>query len=425
MIAGKKKTENKEGKSRHFTEFFKVQVATLVGLSVFGTIPLIFPGSFGWISNPKIYMSLLIFLFVFQVIVLFFTEFFRMSFVWKYSGYIWTVAYILVIYITGGLDSSFIFLLILIPVISIYQLDPKLTKSVVISSTVFLALLIFTDAKYFSNYSYLTKYILIVFGYGLIGYYIYQFVNETLSEKVKSEQLKRRISELDELDHTKQVFLSAMSHQLRTPLNGVKWGLEAVLKDGKCENFEILNESHNRVEEAISTIGKILKTAELEIDKNNIEVKNERINLSGMIHNIVNKLDYLIKSNVVTLTFASDDEPVINGDEKMLDLALANIIDNAFRYSPKGKVKINIIRSSNDAILTVEDNGIGIDTKDLPFVANQKFYRGRNAMTIDPNESGIGLYTTKKIIELHGGKFDISSTLNKGTKVSVSLPLAK
>ena len=110
------------------------------------------------------------------------------------------------------------------------------------------------------------------------------------------------------------------------------------------------------------------------------------------------------------------------GDEKMLDLALTNIIDNALKYSPKGTVKISLNKNGDQAVLAVSDSGIGIEAEDLEYIF-QKFFRGRNASLVDPNGSGIGLYTAKKIIEMHGGRVSIYSVVGKGTRVEVLLPI--
>ena len=155
-----------------------------------------------------------------------------------------------------------------------------------------------------------------------------------------------------------------------------------------------------------------------------IEIKKENLDLRDLIKKILVDLNYLSRSKGINIKYERFDPVIVKGDLEMLDIALANIFDNAIRYSPKGEVRINVFASNLEAVLTVEDNGVGIDSNDLEFITFQKFYRGKNAMTIDPNESGVGLYVTRKIIEIHGGRIAITSVLGKGTKVSVALPAA-
>lgn len=191
-----------------------------------------------------------------------------------------------------------------------------------------------------------------------------------------------------------------------------------------CMDTKMVKEGYDRTLEALDIITKILKTAELEIDRKNIQLKKERIDLKELLDSIFVNLDYLIRSKMIDLIKDNYNDVVIEGDNKMLDLAITNIIDNAFRYSPNGRVMVSLFAASDQAILTIEDTGIGIDPAELEFIF-QKFYRGKNAIEMDPNESGIGLYTTKKIIELHNGRIALSSVLGHGTKVSIALPLYK
>lgn len=254
-------------------------------------------------------------------------------------------------------------------------------------------------------------------------YLIYFFYNKFYKLNIEKGQLKRKLKELEELNYIKQVFLTAMAHQLRTPLNGAKWGVEAVIKDKTCSQPEILEESRSRIDKAIDIISKVVKSAELEVEKGDIKVKTDDVDLKKLIDQIIIEQDYLLKAKGIKLLYEKYEPLSIKGDEVMLRLALINILDNAFRYSPNGTVRLNLFKSNKEAVFTVDDNGIGIEQKDLEFIAIQKFYRGKNAMTVDPNESGVGLYVTKKIIEIHGGRVAISSILNHGTKVSVALPL--
>ena len=265
-----------------------------------------------------------------------------------------------------------------------------------------------------------------IVGYGLVllsvFIFFYVFYRKFIKQDIETERLKKKSVDLEETDYTKQIFLTAMSHQLHTSLAGAKWAIESFLKDKNFSSLELLEESHDRIISAIEIVNQLLKTAELDINHENINLKKEKIDLKLLVDNIISGQSYLIKSKGIKLVYEKYGSVMIKGDEKMLHLSLTNIIDNAIRYSPHGVVKLNLFESDAEAILTVEDNGVGIDAKDLEFITYQKFYRGKNAMNIDPNESGVGLYVTKKILEIHGGKIAIFSTLGKGTKVSVILP---
>ena len=111
----------------------------------------------------------------------------------------------------------------------------------------------------------------------------------------------------------------------------------------------------------------------------------------------------------------------MKGDQKLLHSALTNVLDNAMRYSPNGKVNVDINSNNKNVEIVIKDTGIGISQEDLPFVF-ERFHRGKEAISIDPNESGVGLYVTKKIIELHNGGIYISSKKGDGTTIKILLP---
>jgi len=414
---------------KNASSFATVQMVSMIGAVVFLILPFVFGGYFSWITSIKVYTIAVVLLLAYQTFVLIISGIYKKDFFWNTSGFVWAIGYTAFIIITGGVNSSFVFLTVFIPVVSLSYFDSRVTKRVSIFMCLMLFTVIFFEPQNLYDASIWTKHLLNVFGVSLISYLIYKFVEGTIKEKTEKEQIKRRFLELNEIDHTKQVFLSAMSHQLRTPLNGVRWAFESVLKNPKnsegqllCVDGNLIKEGYERVLLSIDIIGKILKTAELEIDRKSIELKKEKVNLKTILDTIFSNLDYLIRNKMIVLVKEDYNDVEIDGDSKMLDLAITNVVDNAFRYSPKGRVVVNLFKADNQAILTIEDNGIGIDPSELEFIF-QKFYRGKNAMTIDPDESGIGLYTTKKIIELHNGKIALSSVLGRGTKISIALPL--
>lgn len=109
---------------------------------------------------------------------------------------------------------------------------------------------------------------------------------------------------------------------------------------------------------------------------------------------------------------------VINGDKNRLKQTFVNIIDNSFKYTPKGGfVKISLRVNNLSVIITITDNGCGISKHDLPKIRD-KFYKANNSA----RGSGIGLAVTDEIIKLHNGEMNIESDIGIGTTVTVTLP---
>jgi len=226
----------------------------------------------------------------------------------------------------------------------------------------------------------------------------------------------------DNSDQKKQMITMAMIHKLRTPLTEARWAVEEVLKTVDSEHKNMLEKSKDKIIESIKLTSEIMDTAKLDISDGDFKTGIEKINFNSFVAKILSNLNFLAKNKKITLNTTESERMEIKGNPKLLDLAITNIFDNAMRYSPEGGVNISLSKINNKACLTVSDTGIGIDPADMGHLF-QKFFRGKNAILLDPNESGFGLYATKKIIEMHGGSINISSVLGKGTKVEVILPI--
>jgi signal transduction histidine kinase len=402
--------------------FILVKILPILYVLFFLLAPLLSPKDFAWIENMRTYYILLAVMTVYQIIIYIATEVFNKKTWWKHIGYVWSVFYFIFIYITGGINSSFMFSIIFVPIISASYLDEKLSRNNGIFSTILLIILIFVTPGAYSNPVLITKHIAHIALYILMAFYIYKIVKEILYQRYEREKLERRVIELNELEKVKDMFLTAISHQLRTPLSGARWAIDVALKTDTCTNKEILEDGYKKIVEAINIVGEMIKTAEFDIGGNNLKISKVKINLADFVSSIVSNIKYLIDIKGGNFKLDVKENIDIDGDIKMLNLALSNVFDNAFRYSPGGIVKATIEKIGDTGILTVEDNGIGIDSSDMEYVF-QKFFRGKNALLMDPNNSGVGLYATKKIIELHGGTIKLSSELKKGTKVEIAFPL--
>ena len=411
---------NKED-MKYKESFTVIQLITYIGVGLYILLPFLYPKLFPWITNIKYYFIITIsFLFI-NILINFILKIINKGTYYKYLGYIGVLTYIFIIYITGGVNSSLIFLLFFTPVLSVSFLDEKLTRNIGIISGILLVSIIFWDKSYL-NPTLISKHILNVLGYSLLVYFIYKLIKEILLQRYEKEHYKRKFIELNEVDKVKETFITAMSHQLRTPLNGARWAIEAAINDKTKQIPEFLNNGYNKIIESINIIDEIIKSTKFDISDDFLKLNKEKIDLYETIDTIINKLNFLIIEKNIKIKYIKSDVFKIFGDRKMLELSLINIFDNAFRYSPNGEVSILFKKEEDKIKITIKDSGIGIDSADMEYMF-QKFFRGKNAIKIDPNESGVGLYATKKIIEMYGGNINISSVLNKGTTVEVSLPL--
>ncbi len=223
----------------------------------------------------------------------------------------------------------------------------------------------------------------------------------------------------------KDTFILALVHRLRTPLNGIRWAMDAVIKkESDAEIKETLTGGYTKVIDSINTVNEILKVAEINSDDIEMALKKEKLDFCTIVDEILKNLDFLKNKKEINLVYDKKCNPLtIYGDKEILILGLTNFFDNAFRYSPRGTVTVTLSKEGSMAKLVIKDTGIGISKEDLGHMF-EKFYRGSNAKILDPNVvGGIGLYATKKIIELHGGNVSLDSELNTGTTIEVRLPI--
>lgn len=227
--------------------------------------------------------------------------------------------------------------------------------------------------------------------------------------------------QFQQMENMKNDFLSIAQHQLRTPLSGVNWALESLLADPAIplESKSLVEAGIARVADALKIVNAMLQTAETKDGE--IKLTTEPVDIAGMVTEVIAELNFMAVKKSVKVVHITPQSAMAYADRNKIKAALINIIDNAFKYTPNGKVEVTVLEGETQVKITVKDNGSGIDPKDFPFIFD-RLYRGKNGVSMEPDGNGIGLYTAKKIVELHGGTIALSSEMGKGTTVVVTLP---
>ncbi|HEX9008156.1 MAG TPA: PAS domain S-box protein [Patescibacteria group bacterium] len=236
----------------------------------------------------------------------------------------------------------------------------------------------------------------------------------------------RDVTRQRELDRMRTEFVSLASHQLRTPLTGIKWFVELlqdhfdnIPKNQVKEYIEKVGESNERM---IQLVNDLLNVSRIESGKMTREV-TKQISIKKILSTVLNDHDKIIgdkKMKIIGLSKIKDYK--IEGDETQLLQIFGNIIDNAIKYSEDGKhVWIDIREENSKKILiSIKDEGAGIPA-DQQKRLFERFFRGDNVSKYIPG-SGLGLYIVKNLLENHGGKIWLESKEGKGTNVYVELP---
>jgi len=228
---------------------------------------------------------------------------------------------------------------------------------------------------------------------------------------------------------SKSEFITVASHQLRTPLTGIKWTFESITKNlvgGPPELKEMVEEGVKLTEQALKTVNDLLDIAKIE--EGQFNYKFEKTDIAGFVQEIINQAFPIAKEYNIKIEFSRPQETYfVNSDRQKLGIAISNLIDNAIRYNVKnGGVVVLVSKTENGHSLkiSVQDAGIGIPEDELGKLFT-KFYRGSNAIQVAPNGNGLGLYIVKNIIENHGGKISVESTIDRGSTFSFTLPLSQ
>lgn len=239
-------------------------------------------------------------------------------------------------------------------------------------------------------------------------------------------ELSRANEKLRGLDKMKSEFVSLATHQLRTPLSGVRWSLSMLLNGEMGEltpeqKVYIMKtyESNNRM---ITLINDMLQADR--IDAGTIRFRFTPTNLLYLFENILAELKPLAAKRNLTLNFKADkDLPELLIDAENMRIVLQNLIDNAIKYSYEGgKVDIFVKKEAQEVKISVTDQGIGIPLLDQANIFN-RFFRAPNALHTETDGSGLGLYIVKNIIDRHHGTINFQSQPNKGTTFYITLPL--
>jgi heavy metal sensor kinase len=212
-----------------------------------------------------------------------------------------------------------------------------------------------------------------------------------------------------------------IAHDLRTPIARIRGLAEVTLTTGKSPaDFEPMAastiEECDRLLDMINTMLTISKT-EAGVER----VSRDELDITALIHSACELFEPLAEEKNVALSCQAPEKTIISGDARMLQRMLANILDNAVRYTPcGGEVEVSLAANEqNETIIFVRDSGIGIAEADLPHVF-ERFYRCDRSRA-QPG-TGLGLSLARAIARAHGGDITVTSSLDQGSTFTITLP---
>jgi signal transduction histidine kinase len=253
------------------------------------------------------------------------------------------------------------------------------------------------------------------------GDYSIRFEGDTKTRELSTliSSINNMAIALDRQEQHRKQLTSDIAHELRTPLTAIRSHLEAMAEGLWDVTPERLNSCVEEVKRLSSLVVDLDRLAKLEQEnlKQNITTV-DLLESAGTVYNNFEKeahdKDIEISIEGITCNILADKDRITQ--------VITNLLSNAIKYSPKnGHIKIQVKDDGANGVVLIEDNGIGISQKDLPYIF-ERFYRTDQSRNRKTGGAGIGLTIAKSIVEAHKGRITVESTEGKGSSFTVVLP---
>ena len=236
---------------------------------------------------------------------------------------------------------------------------------------------------------------------------IHDVTKEKLIEKMKTE------------------FVSVAAHQLRTPLSAIKWTIRMIL-DGDAgeineEQRELLEQTYISNERMIRLINDLLDVSRIEEGRLLYDQEDARI--EDVLDSVIEASQEMLRNKNMVLEVNKKETPKVKIDKEKKGVVIQNLLENAIKYTEQGgKIKITLDNDEKNVIFKIEDSGVGIPKSQQDRIFT-KFFRAENVTRMETNGTGLGLYTTKNIVQAHKGQIWFESEENKGTTFYFTIPI--
>jgi signal transduction histidine kinase len=232
------------------------------------------------------------------------------------------------------------------------------------------------------------------------------------------------ISQLEDIDVSRQEFVSDVSHELKTPITSMKVLAESLLQNENAtadEYKEFMTDIVDEIDRETKIINDLL--ALVKTDKQNAVMNFAETSINKLIDVIMRRVAPIAEKREIELTYESYREVTAEVDEVKLSLVISNLVENAVKYNvDHGWVRITLNADHKYFYIKVADSGVGIpeDAKDKVF---DRFYRVSKDRSRDTGGTGLGLAIARAAINAHGGTIKLYSESGKGTTFTVRIPL--
>jgi signal transduction histidine kinase len=233
-------------------------------------------------------------------------------------------------------------------------------------------------------------------------------------------RFNQAFEKIDTLIEGIRASMDNVAHDLRTPMTRLRAVAENALQwDPSPEAYrEALSDCLEESEQVLRMLNMLMDISEVETGS--VQLRVATVNISDLATQIVDLYRGVAEDKNVFLTSICPPSLILQGDQERLLQMLANLVDNAIKYTPAGgRVEINASANHSSVLLTVSDSGAGIPPEDVHKIWDRSF-RGDKSRT--QRGLGLGLSLVKAVVVAHGGTIDVASVPGQGTKFSIYLP---
>ena len=229
------------------------------------------------------------------------------------------------------------------------------------------------------------------------------------------------------LEQLKSDFMSTISHELRTPLFSIQGFVQILMEDDMeidaQTRQEFLTTIHTQALQLSELVNNLLDMARF--DEGRLELDKSEVSLLTMLQDTARKLQGFAHQQKITLKSELPETlPTLLGDAERLEQVLTNLVGNGIKFTPEGgQVHLRASATNDEILVEVEDNGIGMPAEALEHIFS-RYYQVNDKNKRSARGSGLGLHIAKKVVEGHGGRIWVESTLGHGSTFHFTLPLS-
>lgn len=253
------------------------------------------------------------------------------------------------------------------------------------------------------------------------GDYRIRFEGKTKTKELNTliSSINNMANSLDRQEQYRKQLTADIAHELRTPLTAIRSHLEAMAEGLWEATPERLNSCVEEVKRLGSLVVDLERLAKLE--QENVKLHISAVDLLEITQTVCNNFEKEAHNKNIVISKEGVACSIL-ADKDRITQVITNLLSNAIKYTPNnGHIQVQIKDNDINGVVVIEDNGIGISQKDIPYIF-ERFYRTDQSRNRKTGGAGIGLTIAKSIVEAHNGRITVESSEGKGSRFTVALP---